>query len=177
MGPIEQIFFTIGIMITLIGLARGYIRELGSTLIILSALFLLTFFQSRILAALKLVDGGQCTDTSCNGLYFLIFAGLFAVMVFAGYGQTLYISGSPIDQPGKFLLDIAVGALNGYLISGTIWYYLDRFDYPFRNLTGFQSPLTTEAQKMLQYLPPNLFDNPVYWIVPVIILLILSVRG
>jgi hypothetical protein len=45
------------------------------------------------------------------------------------------------------------GAVNGYLISGTIWYYLDRFDYPIRFLGLFSPPLTNLAQALLPFLP------------------------
>jgi hypothetical protein len=181
MGPIELLYVTIGVIITLIGLARGYVKELGSTLIILSALFLLTFFEDEILDGLEYI-GCNILNFGCynelNGFYSLVFTTIFVAIVFAGYaGKTLTFRGTPVKQPGRFFLDISVGALNGYLIAGTLWYYQDIFGYPLRGITGFQEPLTMQAQRMIQYLPPNLFSNPVYWIVPVVILLIISVRG
>jgi hypothetical protein len=181
MGPIELLFIAIGLIVTLIGIARGYVRELGSTLLILSALFLLTFFQEEITQVLTFfytdLLGINNPDT-LNGLLAFSFSGAFVAIVFASYaGKTLTFSGRPAAQPGRFLLDVSVGLLNGYLIAGTLWYIQDIFGYPLGGLTGLTLPLTARAQAMIPLLPPNLVDNPVFWIVPVVILLILMVRG
>jgi sugar phosphate permease len=45
-----------------------------------------------------------------------------------------------------------------------------------REFTGYQEPLSERALTMIKYLPQNVFDNPVYWIIPVAILLILFIR-
>jgi uncharacterized membrane protein required for colicin V production len=54
MGPVEVVFFTIGAMIALIALARGYKQEIGSTLIILVAILVLSFFEEEILGVSSL---------------------------------------------------------------------------------------------------------------------------
>ncbi|MEZ4834817.1 MAG: hypothetical protein R2873_22990 [Caldilineaceae bacterium] len=48
MGPLEVYFITIAVIVALIGLARGYAQELGSTMIILVAIFLLLFVEERV---------------------------------------------------------------------------------------------------------------------------------
>ena len=50
MGSIEVGYISIGAIILLIGIARGYIKELGATIIILVAIFLLTFPEDQITA-------------------------------------------------------------------------------------------------------------------------------
>ena len=55
MGPVELIFISIGLVVTLIGLARGYVKELGSTLIILVAIFILTFFEDQLTGLLTVI--------------------------------------------------------------------------------------------------------------------------
>jgi hypothetical protein len=75
------------------------------------------------------------------------------------------------------LISLIIGMLNGYLIAGTLWYYQDAFNYPIGQLVTFQNTLTETATTLVNYLPPTLFDNPVYWIVPVAVLLIIRVRG
>ncbi len=181
MGPIELLFITIGVIVTLIGIARGYVRELGSTIVILSALFLLTFFSDEIVQVLTFFYSdllGITDPGTLDSLLAFSFSAAFIAIVFAGYaGKTLRFSGVPAKQPGKFLLDLSVGMLNGYLIAGTLWYIQNLFGYPLGGTTAFIPPLTARAEAMIQLLPPNLVSNPVYWIVPVVILIILMVRG
>lgn len=181
MGPIELLYIAIGLVITLIGLARGYVRELGNTVIALSAIFLLTFFQDEFVTVMTQLATdifGIQKQESIDGFLSAFFTLAFVSIIFASYaGRTLDFSGTPAPPPGGTLLSLGVGALNGYLIAGTLWYYQDEFGYPLRDISNFQPPLSHQAQIMVQYLPPRLFDSPVYWIIPVVILLILFVRN
>jgi hypothetical protein len=180
MGPIEILYLTIGIIVVLIGLARGYVKELGSTLIILVALFILTFFKEPIDTALGAAAQGAFgaeDGTEPELLLSLFYTFVFVGIVFAGYaGRTLTFGGQPAPPPQGLLLSLLVGIINGYLIAGTLWYYQEAYGYPF--FRPFQSEFTEAAQTMIAFLPPSLFeDNPVYWIIPVAILLIIRVRG
>jgi hypothetical protein len=183
MGPLEVFFIAIGITIALIGLARGYKRELGTTLIILVALFVLTFFEERIISfftaasgQLDIVIGSQAE--SSNLFLMLLFQVAFISIVFASYaGRTLDFPGNQAPPPQGTLLSLAVGALNGYLVAGTLWYYLDQFNYPVQSLGWVQLPLTATGQAMLEFLPQNVFESPAYWMLPVAVLLIVRVRG
>jgi uncharacterized membrane protein required for colicin V production len=181
MGPVELIFISIGLVVTLIGLARGYVKELGSTLIILVAIFILTFFEdqlSGLLTAIGTALGGG-DDTQSNELLLsTTYSIIFVVIVFGAYaGRTLNFTGTPAPPPQGTLISILIGALNGYLIAGTLWYYQHTYNYPIGQIVTFQNTLTDTAQTLVEYLPPSLFDNPVYWIVPVAVLLIIRVRG
>jgi len=178
MGPIELLFITIGLIVTLIGMARGYVKELGNTVIVLTAIFLLTFFQDELTSLMTKVGTGILGfPDPPNGFLSLFYSTVFIAIVFASYaGKTLDFQGAPMPPPGRWILNLAVGMLNGYLIAGTLWYYQDEFGYPLRDITGFVEPLSTRAQTMINYLPQNLFDNPVYWIIPVAVLLILFIR-
>jgi len=180
MGPIELLYISIGLIIAMIGMARGYVRELGNTVIALSAIFLLTFFQDEIITVLTKVATdifGIQDQTSIDGFLSASFTIAFVVIVFASYaGRTLDFLGKPMPPPGGTLLSLGVGLLNGYLIAGTLWYYQDEFGYPLRNVSNFVPPLSPQAETMIQYLPPRLFDSPVYWVIPVVVLLILFVR-
>ena len=181
MGPVELTYISIGLVITLIGLARGYVKELGSTLIILVAIFILTFFQDQITALVTGIGNalGSEDDGSGNELLLsLTYSVIFIIIVFGAYsGRTLSFSGTPAPPPQGTLISLLIGLLNGYLIAGTLWYYQDTYNYPIGQLVPFDENLTETAQTLINYLPPTLFDNPVYWIVPVAVLLIIRVRG
>ncbi|MCA9797889.1 MAG: hypothetical protein KC910_39050, partial [Candidatus Eremiobacteraeota bacterium] len=75
------------------------------------------------------------------------------------------------------LISLAVGLLNGYLVAGTLWYYQQLFGYPLQSLGLIQLPLTARGQAWVELLPQNLFESPVYWMIPVAVLLIWRVRG
>jgi uncharacterized membrane protein required for colicin V production len=165
----------------LIGLARGYVKELGSTLIILVAIFILTFFQSQLTALLTAIGaafGNNGYEASNDLLLSTVYSIIFIVIVFGAYsGRTLNFTGTPAPPPQGTLISLLVGLLNGYLIAGTLWYYQHHYNYPIGQLVTFDNTLTDTAQTLVKYLPPALFDNPVYWIVPVAVLLIIRVRG
>jgi hypothetical protein len=181
MGPVELTYISIGLVITLIGLARGYVKELGSTLIILVAIFILTFFEVQITAVLNFIGDifNGVGDPDNNDLLLSTFYSIiFIIIVFGAYsGRTLNFTGTPAPPPQGTLISLVIGLLNGYLIAGTLWYYQDAYNYPISQFVPFQDTLTETAQTLIQYLPPTLFDNPVYWIVPVAVLLIIRVRG
>ncbi len=184
MGPIEVIYSTIAIMIGLVGVARGYARELGNTLVIMAGIFLLTFQEALILNLFRrtgervLNITGDQTDL-LNFFLSMVFTLLFISIVFASYSGQVFPSfgGRPARPPHGLLISLLVGLLNGYLIAGTLWYYQDKFGYPLQRFGLIKLPLTTTGQELVALLPQKIFDSPVYWMVPVAVLLIFLVRG
>lgn len=185
MGPVELLYITIGVIVALIGLARGYAKELGNTTIILVSIFVLTFFEGIITNLLRsillrvpgLLSGPEDVQTEAL-LLSGIFTLAFVVIVFASYaGRTLDMGGKPAKPPVGTIYTALIAGLNGYLVAGTIWYYQHVYDYPLQAFGLVQLPLTTTAQKMVEILPQTLFPSPIYWMVPVSILLLLRIRG
>jgi len=85
------------------------------------------------------------------------------VAAFISYaGETLAFRG---ERPGGVLgtvLGAVTGAANGYLIMGSVWYYLDRWDYALGFLGFTTQGLSETAQTLLQYLPPELLGQPLF---------------
>ena len=52
-----------------------------------------------------------------------------------------------------------VGALNGYLISGTSWYYLHELGYPIKRYAWFTAEFTDLAKNLVNLLPQNLVSG------------------
>ena len=183
MGPVELIFFTIGILVTLIGLARGYDKELGNTVIILVAIFILTFFEAQLMRGLSTVvnrlPGVPAGDEAARDLVLSgIFTVIFVVIIFASYsGRTLNMGARKTQPHVGSLFPLLIALLNGYLVGGTVWYYQDKFNYPLQKLGWVVLPLTDTAQSLLAFLPQTLFPSAIYWMVPVAILLLIRVKG
>ncbi len=183
MKPVEVVYLVIGAIFGFIGVARTYARELGSTLVILVAIFLLSLLEDQAIDYLTI--GGErlfaVTSDATNLFLSLTFSILFISIIFASYsGRTFGVpsfGGKPLGAPEGTLLSLAIGLLNGYLVAGTLWYYQDRFGYPLQSFGWISLPLTPTGQELVALLPQRLFESPVYWMVPVAVLIIFLVRG
>jgi hypothetical protein len=143
----------------------------------------LTFLEDRIINIFTLVGerlfaviGNQ---QELSELFLMLaFQLVFVRSVFASYaGRTLDFGGIPAPPPQGTLLSMAVGVLNGYLVAGTLWFYLDKFQYPVQSFGWVHLPLTPTGLSMVEFLPQKVFESPSYWMVPVAVLVILRVRG
>jgi hypothetical protein len=179
-GPIETLFVTIQLLIAMIGVVRGYARELGNTLVFMAAIFFLSYVgglgNPRIVSFAENTFGFAAGSEQLNAFLFFLYVGVFLAIVFASYaGKTLDFGGKPLRAPEGTILSVLVGLLNGYLVAGTIWYYANLYNYPYMNVDTSQ--LTSTAQFMIAYLPQAIATNPVAWMVPVALLILLRVRG
>lgn len=166
MGPIEIVFLVVIAIFIAIAFVRGYSKELGVTVMLLIALFVLEFLNERYQAAVDAALGlatGQ--DAVLRPWLFVLF---LLVMTFISYqGNTLAFPGSG----SKPFFNFGVGLLNGYLLAGSIWYYLQQAGWP--GLPVSQS-YTATYQALVRLLPPAVFTWP-YFIGLAVILLIARV--
>jgi len=147
-----------------IGVIRGFPKELGITTATLVTMFVLSRFGDDVLRVIdrlmRLVSLSLLGTPDEPLIAFITYSSFLAFIVFISYhAESLAFSGtSPGGLLGVFL-NLGVGLLNGYLIVGTIWYYLDRFGYPVQKL-GFHTPLPTPfAKSLIPILPLNLLPK------------------
>ncbi|HEY65411.1 MAG TPA: hypothetical protein G4O02_12655 [Caldilineae bacterium] len=165
MSPIEFYWITLTVAFGFIGAARGYPRELGVTTVMLIAILVLKRFGTPLMSLLDkqlgpLLGVQILQQPDSNLIQYLIYTGFFLAVVFAAYaGETLTFRGQPARGGVGMLISIANGLVNGYLINGTLWYYLDKYDYPIQRWDLFKPPLTDLAQEMVRYLPPRVLDT------------------
>jgi hypothetical protein len=70
------------------------------------------------------------------------------------------------DRFEDILLGSILGAVNGYLIFGTAWFYLHEANYPFEWISA-PDPITEAGQKAMQIiemLPPQWLQAPIIYI-------------
>jgi hypothetical protein len=191
MGPIEILWATVLTFFVFIALVRGYHKELGVTIVLLATIWALK--QAEIIVTKKPTTGlygslylalnkGNPLHANLvpesNALKMYLFLGALVLIVLAAYrGRTISLSGNPTTGHKKGLLDIAVGAVNGYLFAGTAWYYMAIFNYPFPKWMHVDMSKTTHLAKVIvqQFLPPTLLDDKII-IGAVVLLVILGVR-
>ncbi len=82
--------------------------------------------------------------------------GLFGAVVYFAYQTRMFGGGRDDDDRGgprnnrvqDAILGGLLGAINGYLIWGAVWYFLDINDYPFAGLISAPSPTSISAQNL-----------------------------
>ena len=155
MGRIEILWGILIVVFGLIGLVRGFLRELGVTTVLLIALFAFDqwgeaaidyMLQWLGMAGVSFTDGSN-DSVAKVALYVII----LAVAAFVSYhGETLAFEGTlPKGAVGP-VLALVIGLVNGYLLVGTVWFYLHKFGYPLGFVSGSLSPL---AQGLVKILP------------------------
>ncbi len=154
MGPIEFVFLTLFLVFGIIGVMRGYGRELGVTTMLLLALFVLEFidegYQAQLNRVLGIFVGNAPTALTLARTF--VYCTVLIVVTYISYeGETLSFPG----KRGRLFFDLGSGLLNGYLFAGSLWYYLQQANWPLLKLSGEFTPFHTLIS---QFLPPRIFD-------------------
>lgn len=163
MAPIEVFFGVIVIMFAFIGFVRGFLRELGVTLVLMFLLFFLSRFEPQLTQGLtrimssRVLRAGHDADLLQCWLYIFV---LVAATFVSYQGETLAFGGKLGPGGQAVLLGGLTGMLNGYLFAGSLWYYMDRFDYPIAFLGFTAQGLSPLARGMLEFLPITFLGQP-----------------
>ncbi|HEX9116628.1 MAG TPA: hypothetical protein VGA61_11210 [Anaerolineae bacterium] len=168
MGPVEIIFITIIILFGIIGVARGFHKELGITTMLLLTLFLIELAESRFatqLNGLLSLIGGEGNLTVTKAIVYTL--ALLGVTFISYQGETLTFPGGGRSH----IVAAMVGLLNGYLLVGSIWHYLAQANWAGM---GIRPPFTQFYQVAVKLLPPAVLDWP-FLIIMVALMLILRV--
>jgi uncharacterized membrane protein required for colicin V production len=157
MVSLDVIFWLFIILFGVVGLMRGWAKELMVTFAVILALFIVTVLEKYVPFITKLALDAARPGADTQTIFWLR-AGLLIVLSFFGY-QTPNIprlAGSgrfARDRLQDSLLGLFLGALNGYLVWGSLWYFLDQARYPFPAL--ITPNLTESAKALIGFLPPN----------------------
>jgi hypothetical protein len=122
------VFYIFVGLFSIIGVIRGWAQELLVTFSVILAFFLINVLEEFILEnyAPGIFIGKPLRE-------FWMRTGLLLVLVFFGY-QTPRISrfSSTVrkDKISDSFLGFFLGGINGYLVAGTLWFYLAEAGYP-----------------------------------------------
>jgi uncharacterized membrane protein required for colicin V production len=146
------------VLFAVIGMLRGWAKEL---LVAFSVIVALTL--NHVLR--KYVPMVQQLSADSTSLFWVLSLILVA-LVFFGYQTVAMIphlqSKATRERLQDALFGLIVGGLNGYLISGTVLYYLAQTGYqalPHAVLPPTQA-LAGSLESLMTYLPPNLMGEP-----------------
>ncbi len=160
MVSLVVVFWMYVILFAVIGAMRGWARELLVAFSVILALFIIAVLT-------RFIPFINTTLASIPPTLFWLRTAIVIALVFFGY-QTPNIprlSGNSRfarERLQDILLGIFLGALNGYLIAGTIWFYLNAAGYPFPNLISAPpagTQLADTTARMMTLMPPQLLGG------------------
>ena len=106
---------------------------------------------------------GMYAGEHAAGTEFMIRSGLLILLGFFGYQTPNIRALQPKVVRERFeeiLLGLLLGLLNGYLLFGSIWYYLHKAGYEITTLvTPPQGELAEQIAGMVEFLPPSLLRS------------------
>ncbi|PKO16943.1 MAG: hypothetical protein CVU39_06910 [Chloroflexi bacterium HGW-Chloroflexi-10] len=176
MISITVIFWMYVILFGLIGGMRGWAREILVTFSVVLALFVVSVLE-------RFVPFIQALEANSPISVFWLRSILLITLVFFGYQTPRF---PKVAGTGKFardklqdvLLGLVMGAINGYLIFGTLWFYIADAGYPFDIIQNpdLNTVIGQQAQELLKMMPPTIFGSPtIYFAVAISFVFVLVV--
>lgn len=171
MMQLNLLFFVLVVVFALVGYVRGWNKEVISTAGIILALFAIYNFDDvlRSIVNADPLPGQPITQqiiANRQSLFYLQSA-LFGIIVFFAY-QTRAIIGEEVrraaprdrrdrdgnDEFQNRIMGFLFGLLNGYLIWGSLWYFMDRAGYPLAPYVSAPPP-GSDSFALIGLLPLN----------------------
>lgn len=161
----------------IIGSMRGWAKEVLVTFSIILSMFTLTILENFIPFFKETIS------TASPATVFWIRAGILSALVFFGY-ETPKIP--RLAESGRFirnllqdtLLGSFIGMINGFLVIGSIWYFLHTAEYPFTFVSA-PDPATVNglaSLNLIEFLPPSwLMTTPTIYVAVAICFVIVLV--
>lgn len=164
MITLNVLFWIFVVLFALIGMSRGWAKEMLVSFSVVLGLFIINVLQSFI----PFIRDVLAKDPAGTILWLRLF--LLIALVFFGYqGPNIpRLAASnrfARDKLQDSLLGFFLGALNGYLIFGTIWYFLHIAGYPFQDIVSAPpaGPVGEAARRLIDILPPTWLQSPVIY--------------
>jgi hypothetical protein len=174
---LNVLFWIFVLLFALIGMNRGWAKEMLVSFAVVLAIFIITVMEVFFppVASLALVGPPKT-------LFYIRSLFLLALVLFGYQGPNipkLAASNRFVrERLQDWLLGLFIGALNGYLIVGTLWYFLDFANYPFPEILRppLEGPEGEPARYLISMLPPHWLHAPtIYFAVAIAFAFVLVV--
>lgn len=161
MISLQVIFWLLVIIFAIIGAVRCWASELLVTFSSVLALFILFILENY---------AGFASESALftqEVPHFWFQSVIFLALVVFGYqapnlpalaGHMRFANRAPLDHLAGALL----GAINGFFIFGSLWFFMDMAGYPFSIISApaAGTEIGDAAINLLAYLPPNWMVSP-----------------
>lgn len=145
MIQLYSLMWVLAVFFAIIGFMRGWNRDLIATAGILIGMFVLFQFDF-------LIRGIFLRSFPREQAFFLQVLIFITIVFFAYQNRTFAVDRRSKDNIQSSILGSLVGFLNGYLIGGTLWYFLDINEYPFAPYIVSPAPNSPSA-RLLDSMP------------------------
>jgi len=169
---ILYVFWMYVILFGVIGWLRGWVKELIVAFSVITALAANAILRQY----LPIVTNLDIKSTEL----FWIRASILAALTFFGY-QTVGVvphlaSKATRERVQEALFGLVLGAFNGYLIAGTLLFYIDQAGYPFPDVISQPAgTLGPAVQTLMTFMPPRWLGIPWVYAAPIICLIFIIV--
>jgi len=151
MVSLSVLFYIFIAIFAMIGAIRGWAKEVIATFSVFLAIFIITILQNYAPAIQAFLSNSPISSQ----VIFQI--AILGVIVFCGYqapNLPMLVDNQRFmrDRLQDTILGLIIGAFNGYLIFGSVWYFIHAAGYPFAFMTAPVAG-TTAGQAALQIIP------------------------
>ena len=172
MIPLNTVFWGLVFFFGLIGALRGWAKEVLVAFSVLLALFIQQVFGHHVLDGksaylpVLLSDSSIAVPPTYNTDQFYVCVALLSVLAFFGYASPTIAQaiGAKVtrERIQEAVLGFFLGLVNGYLILGTLWFYLHKVGY---KVGGIIEPLEGPALTFATtYLLPLWLSVPMLYV-------------
>jgi hypothetical protein len=174
MLSLNFVFWMYVVLFAIIGGMRGWAKEMLVSFSVILALTFSTLVSSYIPFVRDVLQKENPV------MFFWLRAGILGFIVFFGF-QTQHIprfaSKLNREKLQDAILGVFLGAVNGYLIAGSLWWYLANAGYPFpQYITAPSGDFAQLADSMLRYMPPAILGVPgIYFAVAISFIFVIVV--
>jgi uncharacterized membrane protein required for colicin V production len=178
MIPVEYFWGILFIVFGVIGMARGLVKELGASTILLLSLFALKLgweqLGERLIPILQNVPVAEGSSESAMALYYI--TTILFVTYISYAGVVLKFPVKELAGPAKAMVGLVGGLLNGYLIVGTVWDVVAQANYFLPDVSVLSGALTDLHNTAVQYLPITFINEYVMLGLGMILLLAIVLK-
>lgn len=174
MVSLTVVFGAFVILFGIIGATRGWAKELLVTSAIVLGLFMNSILETYI------PPYRTALAAQPPGTQFLLRGGLLVLLAFFGYQTPNIRALQPKlarERLEELLLGLMLGLMNGYMLVGSIWFYLHSAGYGITELVSApEGELAEQIVGLMDYMPPTLLPIPhVFFAVGVVFVFIIVV--
>jgi len=158
MMSIYYVFWMYVILFAVIGGMRGWAKELLVSFSVILSLALNHALRKYVPIAQNL----QETDMTLFWVRTLI----LSAMVFFGYQTVVsfqHLATRAVRERFQdTLIGVLIGGVNGYLVAGSVLYYIHIANYPFSQIISrpTEPTLVNAVNQMMLYMPPQVLGDP-----------------
>lgn len=175
MISLTVLFYILVVLFAVIGSTRGRTKEFLVTLAAVVAIFTNAILE-------QFIPGYKdyLTQNSAANLFYVRSAIIFLIAILGYLTPKLpqiFVNQNPLGKIKDAFWGLFFGTINGYLLVGSIWSYMNDAGYPFAAITApdASTAFGKTALAMVSILPPHIFTPPgIYFVVAAAFVIVLG---